>query len=337
MIYLYYGDDSLSLREALDALKERVQPPEVRDVNISVLETPSFNELQAASSSVPFMADRRLVIVEGLLSKMEGRGKRGADSDGDTPGIGEWTALGDYLGQIPETTDLVFTDGAVRANNPLVVRIKPLAETRQFTVPKGPELHNWIRQRAQEKNTRIHPQAVAALANSVGSDLGVLDAELEKLSLFCWEREIGPQDVDEMVVYTREANVFAIVDAMLENRPGVAFTHISRFLETGNHPLQLMALIGTQVRRLLLTQELRAEGIKPDEIGQRLRMSGYPLQKTVQQEAKLTRPQLVAMHNLLMEADLSLKTSTVDGEIALDLLVADFCTVARRRPAPARR
>ncbi|MBM3945526.1 MAG: DNA polymerase III subunit delta, partial [SAR202 cluster bacterium] len=339
VIHLYYGDDALSIRETVDVLKASVQPPEVRDVNVSTLDGVKlrFDELRAACDTVPFLAEKRLVIVEGLLSRIARRGaSQAGETDGEEEegtGPGEWTGLGDYLAKVPPTTELVFVDGDVKANNPLLVRIKPVAAARRFALPKGIELQDWIRRRALEKGMRIHPRAVAALAEAVGNDLPVLNAELDKLAVYCWEREVALQDVQEMVSYTREANIFAIVDGVVENRPGEALIQIGRYLEAGNHPLQLMATIGTQIRRLLLAKELRAEGVKPDDIGQRLRLSGYPLKKTLQQEPRLTRQQLVEAHDLLVQADLGFKTSSMDEELALDILVADMCAVVRKAPA----
>ena len=335
MIHLLYGDDVLSIREKLASLKEAVQPPEVRDVNVSVFEGARLrlDELRAACDTVPFLAERRVVVVEGLLARMErrgqGRGKEGASEEG--PDLGEWTRLTDLLMAVPPSTDLVFVEGKLQHDNRLLPRVKPLAQVGQYALPKGDELRLWIRKRAEAKGTRIHPRAVVALADAVGNDLPILDAELDKLVIYCWEREIGYQDVQDMVAYVKEANIFAAVDAMLENRPGPALAQVSQYLESGESSGRLMTMIVRQVRLLLLTKELRAEGVKPEELGSRLGLSGFPLRKTLEQEPRFTRPQLVEAYNILLEADLGLKTSAMDEETALDLLVADLCALYVRR------
>lgn len=336
MIYLYYGDDVLSISEALNKLIENVQPAEVRDVNVITLESPELDEFRAASSIAPFLSNRRLIIVKGLFSTIERREKIGP-SQGDRSKRQEWKNLTEYLGTIPDATDVVFIGGVTRRNNPLMEKLLTVAETKKFALPRGPNLHNWIRERAQKKGARIHPRVASTLADSVGNNLAVLDSELEKLSLYCGDREILPKDVERIVSYTVEANVFGAIDAMLDNRPGVAFTQISRYIEAGSHPLQLLSLLTTQIRRLLLANELRAQGIRPAEIGQRLNISGYPLQKILQQEAKFTRRQLVHVHNLLLQTDITFKTSATDNQLVLDLLVAQLCAVVRQRADSSRR
>ena len=37
-------------------------------------------------------------------------------------------------------------------------------------------------------------------------------------------------------------------------------------------------------------------------------------------------PQLIDMHNKLVEADLSLKSSSIDEALVLDMLIAEFAT-----------
>ncbi|MCH7800179.1 MAG: DNA polymerase III subunit delta, partial [Chloroflexi bacterium] len=80
MIYLIYGEDDVSVEEAVAAMKANAGPDELRDVNVTVLESSSLTpeEVASAAFTIPFMADRRLVIVRGLLSRFErGRNARG--------------------------------------------------------------------------------------------------------------------------------------------------------------------------------------------------------------------------------------------------------------------
>ena len=78
MIYSLSGDDDFTIRETLAGLKESVGTPDVRDVNIVTIgANVSLDEFTANASTVPFLADKRLVLVEGLLGKFE-RGRADA-------------------------------------------------------------------------------------------------------------------------------------------------------------------------------------------------------------------------------------------------------------------
>ena len=75
MIHLFFGGDDLALHEALSSMKKEVRPAELRDVNITVLQghDVSPDQLLATCATVPFLAEKRMVIVEGLLSLFEVR------------------------------------------------------------------------------------------------------------------------------------------------------------------------------------------------------------------------------------------------------------------------
>ena len=67
MIYLIYGEDSLSVEEMLASLRAAAASDELYDVNTTTLDGASVSlaELEAAWSTIPFLADRRTVMVRG--------------------------------------------------------------------------------------------------------------------------------------------------------------------------------------------------------------------------------------------------------------------------------
>ena len=97
-------------------MKEGVGTPDLRDVNIVTLgANVSLDEFTANASTVPFLADKRLVLVEGLLGKFERGGgvrRSGSGANGKKE-LSEWERLPLVLANVPETTDVVFVDGTL--------------------------------------------------------------------------------------------------------------------------------------------------------------------------------------------------------------------------------
>ena len=73
MIHILFGGDELSVSEAASSMKELVGTQELWDVNIVAFSGPevTFGELSATCDTVPFLAERRLVLVRGLLGMFE--------------------------------------------------------------------------------------------------------------------------------------------------------------------------------------------------------------------------------------------------------------------------
>ena len=338
MIHLLYGEDELTISETLSAIRKSAEPDDVGDLNTTVFEgrEVGFAELSAACDTVPFLAEKRLVIVRGLLTSFEPRSPSQSRSQGSTSKLsssrlGEWNALADYLTRVPETTDLVFVEGRLSGSNPLLAAIRPNVTTRVFAAPGHGELRQWIRKRASADGVDIEPGAVDALADTIGGDLRAVANELQKLSLYRSGDTIKPKDVHALVSYSREANVFAAVDAVVERRPAPAMKQMHSLLESGKPVSYILTMLARQVRLLILAKELKGKRVATAELGKRLGLAGYPLRKTLDQEPRLSYEQLVGMHRKLLEADLSIKSQGVPEDLVLDTLIADLCAAQSYR------
>ena len=330
MIYLIYGDDSLSVEEMLASLRADAGADELYDVSTTTLDgaSVSFAELEAAWSTIPFLADRRTVMVRGLLARME-RGRGGSTRSG---GIDEeWADIGERLAIVPESSDVIFVDAAVNRGNPLLRAIRPLAQVHEFRLPSVREMPGWVRQRADRLGAAIEPSAISALVDAIGNDTRLIDMELQKLALYRSDGMIRRQDVEAMVSYVREANIFAAVDATLEGRAGIALRLVHQLLDAGRPPTYLITMLARQMRFLIVAKDMKARGFQQDEIGRKLAISGYPLTKTMQQEGRFDAVRLVEIHRRLIEADLSIKTGAADEEMALDALIVALSAAQSRR------
>ena len=333
---MLYGDDEFSVREELAALRERVTPEEMRDSNVTALlgAEASFDQVAQACYAVPFMANKRLVSVDGLLGRFETRGRGGARGRGGRGGraaLGEWEALDGLLPAVPPTTDLVFVDGTLTDRNPLFARVREHATLRGFRTPSGDGLRRWILDRAASQGMAIAPDAAAELAEFVGGNLRVIASELDKLAVYRWRETVTRDDVRRVVVYTRDANIFQTVDAVIEGRTSVAIGQILRALDSGAAPSFVIAMLARQVRHLLLAKEMRGRGLGSTEIGRSLGIPEFAARRVMGQERRLEFEQLAAMHRELLETDASIKRSEADERVAVEMLAASLVAVSRGR------
>ncbi|MBI4505719.1 MAG: hypothetical protein HY691_09310, partial [Chloroflexi bacterium] len=79
MLYLLRGADQVALREALAELCQRVSSdPALRELNVTRLDGAqlSLGDLSSAADTWPFLAERRVVVVDGLSRSFEPRTRR---------------------------------------------------------------------------------------------------------------------------------------------------------------------------------------------------------------------------------------------------------------------
>ena len=328
MIYLLHGTDTYSLRAYLDELRAAVGMPDVQDANITSLNTQDANpaSILGLCQAMPFLAERRMVIVDGLIASLagEGRGSRGKVT---SEALDEWhDFFPALLDKMPHTSDLVFMEGQLQANNPVLKNVKAVAEVKEFGKMTANDLRGWVQKRFVDLNGSITTNAVQLLVDMIGTDLWALASEVEKLLLYATGRTIEIEDVEEMVGFVKEVSIFTVVDAVLEGNRMVAMRNLTKLLEGEATVPHVLSMLGRQVRMLLLAKELIQENVPQGELGRRLGInSQYPLRKTLEQARRFTPQLLRVLHTGLLNTDVAIKTGAQGERLALEFLVAEMC------------
>lgn len=335
MIRVLHGDDEFGIGEAVRVMRASLGEG-AAESNTIEFEGRNFKpgEVEAAARTVPFLADRRLVLVRGLLRRLDtpaAERQRGG-SDAAQMSTSGWDKFGDQLEGLPDTTELVFVDtfptgpGARLKDNGGAFRALKTAgslDVTLFSSPRGRAVGDWIRARMMSDGVQASPSAVARLADLVGPNLRLLDQEIRKLALYAGDRTIQPDDVDLMVAPAREANIFAAVDAILERRPGLAMRALYKLLDDGASVQYILSMLTRQTRMLIVARHLRERGVEEGEIGNRIGLRvPFPLRKTLEQAGRFSHEYLAAAHRGLGAADLSYKSGEVRERVALEMVVA---------------
>ncbi|MGC8838693.1 MAG: DNA polymerase III subunit delta [Anaerolineae bacterium] len=350
MLYLLHGDDDLGAEELLASLREKLGPREMVDLNTTRLDGSqvSLDDLRRVCNTYPFLAPRRLVVVEGLLTALAPRrrgsrkpeGAAAEESPEEAPERerqGVPSSLKDleaYLRALPETTVLVLLEREpLLPEHPILALARELAQedppravVREFRTPREDQLGGWVAQRVGRRGGRIAPEAAEALAAFVGRDLRRLDQEIGKLVTYVGsERPITLEDVEALVPDTRERSLFEFTEAVARRDARRGMSILRRLLNEGYPPLVLLTMVARQVRILLQVKEAQELGYPAPRMARELGLHPYVVEKALRQAMNFSFPALEQMYRLLLEADLAIKTGAQDPETALDLLVVEIC------------
>ena len=334
MLYVFFGEDSFSLRERLDTLRASLDADGMLASSTTVLDgrAASLAEVTAACDTVPFLSAHRLVIVEGLLSRLAGAGRGRRRSGGPSAEVEAWLPLADYADRMPPTTHLVLIDGEIKGGNPLLDALKGKGEISEFPPLVRRAVPGWIRSRAQSLGLSLPPGAVGLLADFVGSDLWTLSHELEKLSAYSAGRPVSEDDVRALVTAVRETSVFTLVDAIVEGRTAAALRHLRQMYQQESNVLYILAMIQRQFRHLAIAREMLDAGESGRSISEALRLRDFARDRLLDQATGYSAARLQEAFQRMLEADLNIKRGVYEGELALELLVQDL---AEARPRAA--
>lgn len=331
MLYVLYGKDDFSLCQALNEIKADLGDRQMLAVNTTRLDGQrlTLSELEDSCNVAPFLSPYRLTIVDGLLERFEakpGRSRPGRKRVIAKPRseLGEWEDLPSHIKQMPQTTVLVLVDGKISSNNSLLKELSPLARIKVFPMLRGKSLKVWIQERVTKESSTITPQAVNLLAELIGGNLWVMNNEIAKLLLYTRGRSIDEEDVRQLVSCAQEANIFLLVDAVLEGRTRTAQNMLHRLYREGASPPYIVTMITRQFRLIALASGLSSALSRQELQGELGLTSSYALDRTTSQAKLYDFESVKQAYNKLLETDQAVKTGKYDGQLALELLVAEL-------------
>lgn len=340
-IYVLYGEDAFGRDEAVQQLKDRMRALPAGEHNMSEFSgaEATVANLRASADVVPFLAERRLVIVRGLLSRLAGRSapRRGGGSRtaaraastkrAETGPADELSVLLAYLPEVPSTTSVAFIEEG-RLNPELLVGAIPRGRAFVKEFPRVQDVAGWVRGRARQLDVDLDEGAVRELAMLGGADLRRLDSELRKLDAYTGGHTVTRADVREMVV-GRDIAVWSLLDGLAERRIETALRALRALYAQGESPEALLGRdIAPHYRRLLVARELgaasREERARTDVAA--LGLNPATLGKWMDQAAGFEPVELERALELLLELDRQIKTGEAVSEPALEVTVVQLCT-----------
>ncbi|PJF37308.1 MAG: DNA polymerase III subunit delta [Candidatus Thermofonsia Clade 1 bacterium] len=357
VFYIFHGDNQFELRAALRDLRARMAEADATgDLNISQFDgaTASVAQVISTAQMVPFLADRRLVIVHGMLTHLAPKPRRGKGrSEDSAPEAPQSTtaleALLAALPTLPETARLVFAEPTTLRETHPILKFAKREDSRGlvklFAIKHDPKSHPdhpkwdsawlsaWIAKRVEHYGASIERRAITTLAQLVGQDLYALDNECAKLAAYVGaSRPITEKDIATLTSYVPEANIFDIVEALAKGDAKTALSLMHRSIERfGESPLGILAMINRQFRLLIQVREALDDPRCEAELRQTedfKNLSEFALNKLRAQARRFPLPELERIYLRLLEIDHSIKVGKMTDVLALDLLASGLASQA---------
>ena len=327
MIYLL-RDDFFG-EERLAALRDRLGPVDIQSLNTSILDGTrlSVGELRGAASALPFLGERRLVVVRRFLGASANRGEASDDAAststsrrGGRGGSEREQELLTYLPQVPDSTDLVLVeDREFSPDHPVPKAIKQLGgEIQTGGMPRGEQLLAWVNRRIALKGGRIERDAQERLAGLAIDDMRQLDLTLDLLVTYADGRPIKVSDVETLVEESHELGVFDLVDAVgAGNRTG-ALRAYRQLLSNNVSPIYILVMLTRQIRLLLIANEALANH---EDLTGALKLPPRVAQKLGRQARSFGVERCISAMQRLAEVDQAIKTGQATEDVAVELLI----------------
>ena len=304
--YLFEGVEENIKAATLAALRKALLPEGMEELNETLMDAPATDAVIAACETLPFLADKRLVIIREHPA-LTGR----ADAD---------ERLVSYIPSVPDSCVLIFiARGKADARKKLYSAIKKAGGIVTFAPLTDAELNAWIVKTFASLGKSVTPQTAALLSFTAGSDTALLRTEIEKLSALAGDRgEVTESDVQAVATRSVECTVFEMVDAVVAGQQGKAFGLLRDMLTTGSDRLGILAMLLRQFRLMQHIKIMQYEKLGAAEIKQRLGIAPFAAERCMRQAQGYSGGQVKRAVQICLMTEYKVKSGQYNQEGALE-------------------
>ena len=322
MIYFFYGDEEFNISNKIKEFKSKLDK-DFAEMSYKYFNNPKFPDLISAIKSQPMMFGKMLVEINclGYLS-----GKSADDKSFDDK---QFKQLAEALDCSSDNVDVVFTAQLPPDSQKKIDKRKKLfkllskynaQEFNQIPSYKTAELEGWIKQQAKSKDLKISDDVAGAILFQVGSNLRMLDSELEKLKIYAGKNPVTKEMIKEICVTNED--LFVFIDYLVEGNKSKALLEYQKLLSK-KHPLEILSVLHTLLHGRIQIKAYSAKH-SPDEIAKIINMHPFRVKMEIQKLKNVSLKDLVKLKQNLTDAEYRIKSGQsnldIDKEIEYAIL-----------------
>lgn len=328
-IYLISGEEEFLIDQSIKILKSKHINPAFEALNYIVLEGASldYDDILNACETLPFMAERKIVIVKDSLLFKSGNNVELKVKE-------MRKNLLDYIDRINISTCLVIIEKEkIRKNNPIYKKINSLGGVVDIDKLKGGQLENWVRMEFKNKGKEIKNadisyfiQQTSYLDKNMNKTLYDVKNEINKIANYLEGRDnVKRSDIDGLLLKPLDMNVFNLLGSISKKNGREALRIFNEMYLSGEASLFILHMIVRQFRNMLYYKLLKEKGYGDGLVREKLKISPYEYSKISREAGNFTKDQLENFLIYSKETDKGIKTGLYDDRLALEILIAKLC------------
>lgn len=308
-VYLLYGDEAYLKKMYRDKLKKAILP-DGDTMNYAYYEGKGTNpsELIDLAETMPFFADRRLIIVEnsGFFKNA-------------TP------ELADYIKEMPETACFVFVEQEVDKRGKLYKAVKDKGRVTELGKQDEKTLLVWIAGMVKREGRQIKESTARYLLSKVGTDMQNLEKEMEKIfSYTMGESEITAEAIDEICTTQVTNKIFDMVESVATKQQKKALDYYYDLLALKESPMRILYLLTRQFKLLLEVKALLAKGYDKSTIAKEAGLHPFVAGKYMKQCRSFSEKTLRDIMEYSAQTEEMVKTGRLNDRMSVELFIVKY-------------
>ncbi|WLV23617.1 DNA polymerase III subunit delta [Aciduricibacillus chroicocephali] len=319
-VYLIYGTEpyfAQNIKTAIEGLIFR--DDEERDISVYDLEETPIESAVGDAETYPFFSERKLVLANnpGFLK-----------ASGDKlPFEHDVAKLEQYLEAPVPYSVLVLTAPYEKLDErkKIVKLLKKHAVVAECHPVKEQQIGPWIDQIAKEHNIVIEKAAYEIFEVELGSNLRMLENEIQKMALYAGEDKVITKELAEkLIAKTTNSTAIGLVDKVIDKDLNGALRIFQELEKMKEEPIALLGLLAFQFRTILRVKLMKAKGYSQQQMQKQLGVHPYVVKIAASRERSFSVGQLERIIQKFTETDVRMKQGLMDKRLAFELLLYDI-------------
>ena len=307
--YLLYGEEAFLKKSYKNRLREAITNGDTMNYNYYEGKGIPVSEIIALADTMPFFAEKRLILIED-----SGWFKGGAGAE----------EISSYIENIPETTCLLFAETEVDKRSKLYKAVKKWGCIAEMTRQDSAQLGRWAAGILAKSGKRITGRTMEFFLSKTGDDMENISSELEKLISYTLGRDVITDEDVEAICTTQVTNkIFDMITAIANRQTKKAMDLYEDLLTLKEPPMRILFLIARQFNQILQVKELMGKGMDKSTISSKLKLQPFVTGKVMLQAKNFTNEQILSYVNLCVDAEEGVKTGKLQDRLAVELLIAN--------------
>ena len=316
-VFLLWGEEAFLRAHYKKQLVGLLSPDMMEDLNVYTFEGKNYhlNQVDEAIEALPVMAEKKLLIFDdSLIFKPDGR----------TGAKAEYREYWEKrFKDIPPYVYIIFNEKEIDKRSALFKWADKEEACVEFSLLSEEEMIRWTVGLFKNLGKQIASADARYLNEITPAGMMAVRREAEKLVAYAGERpQVVRRDIEEMVTPELEGRVFDMVAAILRKDAGTALRLLDDLFTLKTEPNEILGAIVYNADKLLQTKLMTADGADKNQIVTKLKISPFAASKFMRDSAKYSVEQLRVLVKRLAETDGFIKSTSMDNEVLISLLVS---------------
>jgi DNA polymerase-3 subunit delta len=342
-VYLLYGEDTYSSTQKLKFWQDEFIKKYGGETNVEIFEgkTMDLVEFDTNIESMPFLAEKKLVIIKNFMEKARAEEKKPAsDTETENQKLKSKTKadnqkrMSEIIERTPDFSLIIFhqTEMPDRRTS-LFQKISKIGTAKEFPLQLPQEIAKWITDKAKEKGIKISYSTALYLSTYCSLNFWLIANELEKLGTYANGKEITKEMIDDLVSATLSASIFKLTDAIATKNRQESLKTFRIMTDSGEEINMIFFMIVRHFRLLIQIKEMLGKNESPNAITSKLKQHPFVIQNLSKQAKHHSPEKIEQIYSTLLQIDTDIKTgvikaygaNTSEFELAIERLIIDCC------------